>query len=53
MGNKFWKYFAYGYFAATTLGLITLVEMLIYRIPYFSIFLLIFGLVYASNLKTD
>jgi len=50
MGNKFWKYFSYGYFAATTLCLVILLEMIVYDIPYISLFLIIFGLVYTRAL---
>lgn len=51
MDNKFWRYFAYGFFAVNTISVIIMVEVLLYGKPYASLFLLIFFSTIYFNLR--
>jgi len=43
MSDKLWKYFAYGWFAVQTVCIFILLEVILFRFPYISLFFLILG----------
>jgi hypothetical protein len=49
--NQFWKYLAYGYFFVNTLAIIALMEFIIFKRPYITLFILILGIALEINAK--
>lgn len=51
MDRQFWTHFAYGFAAVNTFCIMILLEMLIFDIPYVSLFFMIFALTIYLNFK--
>ncbi|MEK7097021.1 MAG: hypothetical protein AAB859_01755 [Patescibacteria group bacterium] len=51
MERRLWHSIGLFLLISNTVGIIALIESIIYKIPYFTIFLLIFGLIIFMNLK--
>ncbi len=47
--EKFWKYFAYGYFLFNTLCILILFELIFFNFPYISSFLLLYTITISVN----
>ena len=51
MEDKLWHYFSIGFFLVNTIAMLMLIEIILYKIPYMTIFLIIFACVLRYNLS--
>lgn len=49
--TRLWNKIAWGFFISNTLGILVLVDVIFFRMPYITLFILIFSLTLYLNFK--